>query len=61
MTEREGYPKDIRYLREVEGLTFVEIGQRVGISPQAAWQAYQRAIQPKQPRKLRRKPNKYQT
>lgn len=50
----------IRYLRDVEGLTFVVIGERYGISPQAAWQAYRRAAQRAQPRKSPRKPHKYQ-
>ena len=50
----------IRHLREVEGLTFRAIGQHLGISQQAAWQAYQRVIRPKEARKPRRKPRKYQ-
>lgn len=60
MTERETGNTHIRYLREVEGLTFAAIGERLGISSQAAWQAYQRVIQPKQSRKQPRKPLKYQ-
>ena len=51
----------ICYLRDVEGLTFVAIGERCGISTQAAWQAYQRAAQLGQPRKPPRKPYKYQS
>ena len=51
MTERETRSTQIRSLREVTGLTFGTIGERLGISSQAVWQAYQRAIQPKQSRK----------
>jgi DNA-directed RNA polymerase specialized sigma24 family protein len=49
----------ILHLRDVEGLTFQAIGQRLGISHQAAQQTYQRATRSKS-RKPRRKPNKYQ-
>jgi hypothetical protein len=59
MTDREQRRALIRHLRDAEGLTFRAIGQRLGISLQAAQQAYLRATRPK-PRKTPRKPTKYQ-
>jgi DNA-directed RNA polymerase specialized sigma24 family protein len=59
MTDREQRRALIRHLRDVEGLTFEAIGQRLGISHQSAQQTYQRATRPK-PRTPRRKPIKYQ-
>jgi hypothetical protein len=59
MTSRDERRAMIRYLREVEGLTFAVIGQRLGMTYEGARQIYLRAIRPK-PRKPRRKPIKYQ-
>jgi hypothetical protein len=60
MTDHEQRRALICHLRDVEGLTFDAIGQRLGISHQAAQQTYQRATRPK-PRKSPRKPIKYQS
>jgi DNA-directed RNA polymerase specialized sigma24 family protein len=60
MSEREQRRALIRHLREVEGLTFEAIGQRLGISIEGARQIYLRATR-RNERKPRRKPNKYQT
>jgi transcriptional regulator with XRE-family HTH domain len=59
MKERNERRETIRHLRDVEGLTFEAIGQRLGMSHQAVQQIYLRATRPKL-RKPRRKPNKYQ-
>jgi DNA-directed RNA polymerase specialized sigma24 family protein len=50
----------ILHLRDVEGLTFQAIGQRLGISHQAVQQMYRRARQSKPYPKPPRKPKKYQ-
>jgi hypothetical protein len=66
VTEREEEQRhcdrrsQICYLRDVEHLTFAAIGERLGISPQAAQQAYQRATRRGGCRKPPRKPHKYQ-
>jgi hypothetical protein len=60
MTERHDRRLTIRHLCDDERLTFVQIGEHFGISPQAALQAYRCAIQPKQPCRTPRKATKYQ-
>ena len=50
---------DIRNLREA-GFTFAEIGQRLGMSRQAVWQAYRRSLRGQRVRKTRRRPTSYQ-
>jgi hypothetical protein len=60
MTERHDRRLTIRHLCDDERLTFAQIGEHFGISPQAALQAYQRAVQPKQLCRTPRKATKYQ-
>jgi DNA-directed RNA polymerase specialized sigma24 family protein len=61
MTQRLERRALILHLRDVEGLTFSAIGQRLGISHQAVQQMYQRAKQSKPQPKPPRKPKKYQS
>jgi DNA-directed RNA polymerase specialized sigma subunit len=60
MMDHEERRATILHLRDVEGLSFKVIGQRLGISYQSASQIYRRFAQQKALRKPRRKPTKYQ-